>query len=88
MSPAQRQKLQAVCDHIEARRNANVRPDTIIAELVADHGARFNVRYDANRLRAAGVAVSCTWSRGDGLLNNWVRTATVHLMRASAEVQG
>jgi hypothetical protein len=75
-----RQQLQAAMDLVLKRLGEKAAPAEIIAELVRDHGATYDPRGDAARLRCAGVASSCTWSRDVGLLDNWRRTAMNRLM--------
>lgn len=85
LKPAQREKLQAVCNLIADRQRAGVDAAAIVAELVRDHGARYDTRWDANRLRVAGISASCTWSKDAGLLSNWSKTATLRLAAAAME---
>lgn len=85
MTPAQRAKLQAACDLVAKRKRDGAAPMSVIGELMRDHGASYDRRLDANRLRVAGVASSCTWSKDSGLLDNWTKTATLRLMAVNAE---
>lgn len=81
MSP-RLEKLQAACDLVADRRRAGVAAADIIAELVRDHGARHQVSQEPYSLRIAGVISTCTSSRDQGLLSNWIGTATRKLMAA------
>lgn len=73
-------RLQAAFDYAGARARQGATPATIIAELVEHHRGRFIPGAQTNALRVAGVAASCTWSKGEGLLDAWKRLASVRLM--------
>lgn len=85
ISPTKIAKLQAANDYAGEQLRLGTAAGDIIAGLVRDHGARFEDRQDPYRLRCAGVAASCTWSKSDGLLGNWQKTATSRLMKSAME---
>jgi hypothetical protein len=84
MSEAQRSKLQAASDYIGRRKREEATPADIINGLQLNFGATVDLRRDPYKLRLAGVAASCSWSKDAGLLENWRKTATVRLMQTAA----
>lgn len=80
MNDRQRDKLRSACDRVAKMLQLKSTPAEIIDALVRDHGATYSTMSDGYKLRCAGVAASCTWSRDAGLLNNWRKTATTRLM--------
>ncbi len=81
MTAARIAKLQAAADYVSLKLREGVASAEIITGLVAIHGASYATDRDPYRLRVAGVAATCTWSRDHGLLDAWRRNATRHLWR-------
>ncbi|SFR86833.1 hypothetical protein [Sphingomonas jatrophae] len=78
--PTAIERLRAAVEFVQSERQAKRSADTIIAGLVERYGARHRSTGQEHQLRAAGVASSCTWSRDEGLLTNWERTAGLRLI--------
>lgn len=79
MKPENVAKLQTIWDLVAAKRRAGEDAKSIISHLVDHHGATYRDRYDGYALRAGGVASSCTYS-AEGLIGNWIKTASLRLM--------
>jgi hypothetical protein len=80
---ARHERLQAAADFAGERKREGANAATIIAELIAQHGATLKRHPRANTLRVAGTAASCTWSEDEGLLDAWTKLAFIHLMQLS-----
>lgn len=77
-----RAKLQAAADYVADRLRAGDHALRIIEGLVAGHGATHVTGRDPNALQCAGVSATCTWSKDEGLLENWRKNATLRLAEA------
>lgn len=85
LTEQKRRKLQAAFDYAnKAFKRDGARADTVIAGLAIHHGAKWKPRWDASRLSCAGVTATCTWSKDEGLLRNWLNTAGLRLMGVPA----
>lgn len=82
MSPETLARLEAAKDAADAMLKQGADATDVIAALVVDHRASFRAGADTNRLRVAGVAATCTWSKGAGLLEAWRRLATLRIVGA------
>jgi hypothetical protein len=78
MSPAAFARLQKAADFVLEQLGKKVPAQVIIGKLVNEHGAIYR-RGDPNRLRVAGLQVTCTWSDTDGLLAAWKGKATIKI---------
>lgn len=85
MKPPLRERVQAAFDFIMEERRLGSAPNTIIAALRKDHSFTLKLHPWTNGLRGAGVAVSCTWSEDEGLIDAWLRLATRRLSEMAAE---
>ncbi|WP_174297246.1 hypothetical protein [Sphingomonas bacterium] len=79
MKTTRRQRLVAAVDFIVDQRRAGTEAAIIIRRLVAEHRGRFDTGAQTNRRRIAGTQVTCTWSKGDALIDFWMQRAKVHL---------
>lgn len=66
--------LRALADLINERLAETAKPESVLMELMGEHGGRQWFADGAYRLRLAGVTTSCTAGL-HGLLRNWQAAA-------------
>lgn len=85
LSPAMLDRLGKAADFVFLALRDGSSAAEVIDGLVRDHRATLRLRPDGNRLTCAGVTVSCTWSKDQGLLKAWRERATLRLAEQTLE---
>jgi hypothetical protein len=78
--PPRRQRLLAALDYIGREKRARTEPAIVIRRLVEEHGGRFDAGAQTNALSVAGTRATCTWDKGQHLLECWTTLAHRHLL--------
>ncbi|NBC35516.1 hypothetical protein GTZ99_02985 [Novosphingobium sp. FSY-8] len=74
-----RQRLLAAYDHAAEMAKAGFHPLGIIRSLQANHRATYGYACGTERLRCAGVEVTCTSGTHPKMLNAWMAKAAARL---------